>query len=142
MITTLPLLAFAFLSPLAPRISRRLGMERTIFFSLILLLVGILVRSLFDISSVFIGTLFIGLAIAFGNVLIPVIIQLNFPLRVGVVMGLYAVFMNIAGATASGVSVPISSIQGVGWRGSLAFWGILVLIAILVWLPHLKKQKE
>src|SRR5690625_7423691 len=50
--------------------------------------------------------------------------------------------MNIAGPTASGVSVPISSIQGVGWRGSLAFWGILVLIAILVWLPHLKKQKE
>ncbi|HLS34946.1 MAG TPA: MFS transporter [Bacillota bacterium] len=142
MITTLPLLAFAFLSPIAPRISRRIGMERTIFFSLLLLLIGIVVRSLFGVSFLFIGTLFIGLAIAFGNVLIPVIIQLNFPLRVGVVMGLYAVFMNIAGATASGVSVPISSIQGVGWRGSLAFWGILVLIAILVWLPHLKKQKE
>jgi len=142
MITTLPLLAFAFLSPLAPRISRRLGMERTIFFSLILLLVGILVRSLFDISSVFIGTLFIGLAIAFGNVLIPVIIQLNFPLRVGVVMGLYAVFMNISGAIASGVSVPLASIQGVGWRGSLAIWGVLVLVAIIVWLPQLKKIQK
>src|SRR5690625_3050384 len=50
MITTLPLLAFAFLSPIAPRISRRIGMERTIFFSLLLLLIGIVVRSLFVVS--------------------------------------------------------------------------------------------
>src|SRR5690625_8014284 len=107
MITTLPLLAFAFLSPIAPRISRRIGMERTIFFSLLLLLIGIVVRSLFGVSFLFIGTLFIGLTIAFGNVLIPVIIQLNFRLCVDVVMGFYAVFMNIAMATAFGVVVPV-----------------------------------
>src|SRR5690625_6026608 len=117
MITTLPLLAFAFLSPIAPRISRRIGMERTIFFSLLLLLIGIVVRSLFGVSFLFIGTLFIGLAIAFGNVLIPVIIQLNFPLRVGVVMGLYVVFMIIAGATASGGIVVVLSIQEGLWMG-------------------------
>lgn len=56
MITTLPLLAFTYLSPLAPRIFRRFGMERTIFFSLVILLVGIIVCSLFGVSFLFIGT--------------------------------------------------------------------------------------
>src|SRR5690625_3055428 len=70
-ITTLPLLAFAFLSPFAPKIANRIGMEWTIAFSLILLIIGITMRSLTGIGFLFIGTLFIGLAIAIGNVLIP-----------------------------------------------------------------------
>lgn len=142
MITTLPLLAFSFLSPLAPKISKSIGMERTILYSLFLLLLGIIIRSLFGVGFLFFGTLFIGLAIAFGNVLIPVIIQLNFPLRVGIVMGFYAVFMNVFGAIASGVSVPISSLLGLGWRGALAFWGILVVFAIIMWIPALRSQKD
>lgn len=57
-------------------------------------------------------------------------------------MEFFAVFMNVAGAIASGVSIPISSFQGVGWRGSLAFCWILVLLAIALWIPQLKKEKE
>lgn len=50
--------------------------------------------------------------------------------------------MNTFGALGSGLSVPISTIQGVGWKGSLASWTVLVVIAILVWLPQLRKQKD
>src|SRR5690625_1969295 len=142
LITTLPLLAFALLSPLAPKISRRYGMELTIFFSLLILLVGIILRSLFGVTFLFIGTILIGLAIAFGNVLMPVAVQLNFPFRVGVVMGFYAVFMNIFGAIASGISVPITTIPNFSWRTSLAFWAVLVLVAILLWLPQLRRKGE
>lgn len=142
LITTLPLLAFALVSPFAPIIARRIGMERTIFLSLFVLLAGIIVRSLYGVSFLFIGTMLIGLAIAIGNVLIPVVIQLNFPLRVGLVMGFYVVFMNIFGALSSGLSVPISSFKGIGWQGALAVWAILVFIAALLWIPQLKKQIE
>src|SRR5699024_6532059 len=62
MITTLPLLAFAVLSPFAPKIANRIGMERTIFVALILLTCGMIVRSLFDTTFLFIGTLIIGIA--------------------------------------------------------------------------------
>lgn len=141
-ITTLPLLAFAFLSPFAPKISKRLGMERTIFLSLIVLLIGIIVRSLFGLSFLFIGTILIGLAIAFGNVLIPGFIKINFPFRVGIVMGFYAVSMNIFGALGSGLSVPLSSIGNLGWQGALAVVAIPVTIAILFWLPQLKKTAD
>lgn len=139
-ITTLPLLAFAFLSPFAPRISKRLGMERTIFLSLIVLLIGVILRSLFGLSFLFIGTILIGLAIAFGNVLIPGFIKMNFPFRVGIVMGFYAVSMNVFGALGSGLSVPLSTIGNFGWQGSLMIVAIPITIAILFWLPQLKKR--
>src|SRR5699024_8551429 len=138
----LPLLAFALLSPFAPKIANRIGMERTIFISLILLTCGMIIRSLFGPASLFAGTLIIGIAIAFGNVLLPGLIKMKFPLKVGLMTGIYAVSMTLIGALASGLSVPFLSIGNIGWEGSLAFWGIISLIALLVWIPQLLKQKE
>lgn len=141
-ITTLPLLAFAFLSPFAPKLANRFGMEKTIFFSLLLLTIGLMVRSLFGTSFLFIGTIMIGMAISIGNVLLPGFIKINFPLKIGFVTGIYAVFMNLFGAFGSGLSVPIASIKGMGWKGSLAFWTLFAIIALLVWLPQLRKATE
>ncbi len=141
-ITTLPLLAFALLSPFAPKIANRIGMEWTIFFSLIVLSAGLIARSFFGVSLFFVGTVFIGLAIAIGNVLLPGFIKMNFPLKIGLMTGIYAVFMNLFGALASGLSVPISSISGIGWKGSLAFWSILSVVALLVWIPQLRKKAD
>lgn len=141
-ITTLPLLAFAVLSPFASAVANRIGMEWTIFYSFLVLTAGIVVRSLFGVTSFFVGTLILGIAIAFGNVLLPGIIKMKFPLQIGLMTGLYAVFMNIFGAMASGVSLPLSRIAGWGWQGSLAAWAIFTVIALLVWLPQLRKKKD
>jgi len=140
-ITTLPLLAFAVLSPFAPKIANKIGMEWTIALSLILLIIGIGVRSISGISFIFVGTLFIGLAIAIGNVLIPGIIKMNFPLRVGLMTGIYAIFMNVFGALGSGLSVPIATLGSFGWKGALSIWGILTVISFIVWIPQLKKER-
>lgn len=140
-ITTLPLLAFAVLSPFAPKIARRMSMEYTLFLSLVLLAVGVILRSLFGTGALFLGTLFIGMAIAFGNVLLPGFVKMKFPLKVGVMTGIYAVFMNIFAALASGVSVPLSSVGQLGWEGSLAFWSVPALLAIIIWIPQLKEGK-
>lgn len=142
MITTLPLLAFALLSPFAPKIANRIGIERTIFISLLLLTCGMIVRSLFGATFLFGGTVIIGLAIAFGNVLLPGFIKMKFPLKVGIMTGIYSVSMTLVGALASGLSVPFLSIDGIGWKGSLAFWGIMSVIAVFVWIPQLGKQKN
>ena len=141
-ITTLPLLAFALISPFAPKMAHKFGMERTIFMSMIILLVGIMLRSVSGISTLFIGTAFIGIAISFGNVLIPGIVKMNFPFRIGAITGLYAVFMNIFGALASGVSVPIAKIEFFGWQGALAIWGIVVVIALIIWSFQLKNPAD
>ena len=46
LLTTLPLLAFALLSPFTPTLARRFGMERVLFCALVLLMTGIAIRSL------------------------------------------------------------------------------------------------
>ncbi|WP_285769505.1 MFS transporter [Peribacillus sp. SI8-4] len=138
-LTTLPLLSFALLSPFAPRIARRFGMELTLFASLILLTVGIAIRSLGGIATLFIGTILIGLAIAIGNVLLPSLIKHNFARNIGLMTGVYAVSMNLCGAMASGISIPIASSSGMGWAGALGCWGILSLITIFFWMPQLRR---
>ena len=44
LLTTLPLLAFGLLSPIAPRVARRFGMEGVLLASLLVLAAGILLR--------------------------------------------------------------------------------------------------
>ncbi|GAB3053727.1 CynX/NimT family MFS transporter [Virgibacillus ainsalahensis] len=141
-ITTLPLLAFAFVSPFSPKVANRFGMEKTIFFSMIILLIGIIMRSITGVGTLFIGTALIGIAISFGNVLLPGYIKMSFPLKIGLMTGLYAVFMNIFGGLAAGFSVPLSNIGNFGWQGALGAWAILVIIAIFFWFPQLANPQE
>ncbi|MDN4602883.1 MFS transporter [Paenibacillus sp. F6_3S_P_1C] len=136
LLTTLPLLAFALLSPFAPLLARRFGVERTLLFALVLLMVGIAIRSLAATASLFAGTALIGLAIAVCNVLIPSLVKRNFAHQVGLMTGVYSVSMNLSGAIASGVSIPVARDLGFGWNGALGIWGVLVLLAALFWLPQ------
>ena len=141
-ITTVPLLAFAIVSPFAPKLAHKFGLERTIFVSMIILLIGTVLRYVTGVGTLFIGTALIGIAISFGNVLIPGMVKMSFPLRVGAITGLYAVIMNVFGALASGVSVPLANIESFGWQGALAVWGIVTVIALFIWAPQLKNPTK
>ncbi len=141
-LTTVPLLAFALFSPFASKIAKKLGTEMTIFLALLVLTIGIGTRFLPGTSFLFIGTVLVGLAIAICNVLLPGLIKNNFPLQMGLMTGIYAVFMNVFGALGSGLSVPISSIGNVGWRGSLGVWGLLSCLAIIIWAFQLNKNQD
>lgn len=46
LLTTLPLLAFALVSPLAATVARRWGIERSLFAAMLLICAGIAIRSL------------------------------------------------------------------------------------------------
>ncbi len=140
LLTTLPLLAFAAFSPLAPMIARKIGIERTLGASLLVLTLGILLRYIPLQLTLLAGMLFAGVGIAMGNVLLPGLIKRDFPSQVGLMTGMYTLFMSGWAAVSSGISVPLANIQGIGWQGSLACWAILSVIGLLVWLPQLRKR--
>ncbi|MGG0656169.1 CynX/NimT family MFS transporter [Rummeliibacillus pycnus] len=140
-ITTIPLLAFAIVSPFAPKFASRFGFEKTLLFAMGILAVGILIRSFGNTFSLLFGTALIGIAIAFGNVLLPALIKLKFPLQVGLLTSLFTLAMNITASVAAGVSYPIAG-TSFGWKGALGCWIILTIIAIIVWLPQLRKKAE
>ena len=138
LLTTLPLLAFGLLSPITPRLAHRFGMERTILASLLVLAVGIVLRSAEAITALFLGTAVLGAAIVVGNVLLPGLVKREFPERAGLMTSVYSSALGISAALAAGVSVPIMDLIGIGWRGSLTLWVLPVLLAVVVWLPQMR----
>ncbi|MNW40710.1 putative transporter YycB [compost metagenome] len=138
LITTVPLIAFALLSPFIPKLGRRYGIERIILISLIVLTMGIAVRSLSGVVTLYVGTAVLGFAIAICNVLLPSLIKQEFPQQMGTMTGVYSVSMNLCGAIASGISVPLAVGAGLNWQGALGVWGILSVVSILLWVPQLK----
>lgn len=139
-LTTLPLLAFGLISPLAPRWARRLGLERTLYVGLLVLLAGTVVRSLGPAWMLLAGMFLVGAGVAIGNVLLPSLVKRDFPDKIGVMTGVYTTVMNVFAGLASGLSVPLARQMGFGWRGSLMSWAVLTVIALAIWLPHLRQR--
>ena len=138
-LTTIPLIAFAIVSPFAPRIARKWGMEWTLFYSVILLCTGILLRSVGETVLLIGGTILIGIAIAFGNVLIPSYFKWKFPLHIGLLTGVYSVSMNISSGLAAGFSFPIAT--NAGWQIALGFSIVLGVLTLAIWIPILRTPK-
>ncbi|MFY4776970.1 MFS transporter [Metabacillus sp. RGM 3146] len=99
-------------------------------------------RSLAGEGALFTGTACVGLAISVCNVLMPSVIKQKFPMQVGVMTGVYFVSMNLCGAVASGMSVPIGNHFGLGWHGALGIWGVLAFVSMLLWLPQMKNRNK
>ncbi|ADY57320.1 major facilitator superfamily MFS_1 [Syntrophobotulus glycolicus DSM 8271] len=139
-LTTLPLLVFAAFSAVSSKLGGKIGNERSILIGLLILIAGVLLRSAGGTGALLAGTFFIGLGIVAGNVLIPSIIKQNFPDNVGIVTSAYSVSMFISGGLASGISIPLASSLHLGWRYTLDTSAGLILIALLIWLPQLRKH--
>ncbi|WP_053485294.1 MFS transporter [Lysinibacillus sp. FJAT-14745] len=139
-LTTIPLLAFAIISPFVPIVARKFGLELTLFSSTILLALGIVLRSLGTTSVLVFGTVLIGIAISFGNVLIPGLLKLKFPYHIGLLMAFFTMSMNLTAGLGAGISYPIAN-SSFGWQGALAIALVLVVLTILIWIPQLKFNK-
>jgi MFS transporter, CP family, cyanate transporter len=48
---------------------------------------------------------------------------------------IYTTSMSISSAVAFGISIPLAN--DLGWRNSLAVWGFITVIALVLWLPQL-----
>lgn len=142
LLTTMPLLAFATLSGLTPKVSRYVGLERMLLISLIILSGGLWLRQWGNVSSLFIGAAVVGVAITIGNVLMPAYIKKSFSSRVGVMTGVYSAAMNLTAALAAGFSIQLGQMTQMGWKGSIGIWMYLSLFTILVWLPQLRVRKD
>ncbi|MFC7878078.1 CynX/NimT family MFS transporter [Isoptericola sp. NPDC057391] len=135
-LTTLPVLCFGILAPVAPGLARRVGLERALFGSLVLLCLGFALRLVPGIAPLLVGTLAVGSAIGLGNVLLPALIKRDFADRVGLMTGLYSMALSGGAALAAGLTVPIATATGLDWRATLASWGLLAVLGAVVWAPR------
>jgi CP family cyanate transporter-like MFS transporter len=141
LVTTLPLLAFAALSPMVPRLAAWRAPERVLAGALVVLAAGIALRWVPAAPGLFAGTVLIGAGIAVGNVLLPSLIKRDFPARVGVLTAAYATVMGGVAAVASGIAVPLSEVAPGGWRTAIGCWLLLVVVGIVLWLPQTRAAR-
>lgn len=142
LLTALPILCLGALAPLALPLSRRFGVERALAIALVALGAGLLLRVLGGWEALVLGTVAVGGAIAVGNVLLPVIVKRDFVGSSGRVTGLYTATMSVTAALAAAATVPIGDALGTGWRGGLAAWALLVVVALAAFLPRIAAQER
>lgn len=134
LMTTLPILCLGIFSPLAPKFSEKLGIERTIFLVMLALLLGIILRGMGQTGSLLFGTILAGGAISIINVLLPSLIKRDFPKMIGIMSGLYAMALLGGAAFAAGITIPLEHVLKGDWTIALSFWAVPAIVAIIFWL--------
>lgn len=139
MLTTIPLLMFALLSNLAPKIAEKTGVEKLFTYVLFLMLIGSAIR-VFNLPMLYLGTTLIGVSVAMMNVMLPSLVTLNFPLRVGFYTTIYTTSMGLASAIVFALAVPL--VRLTSWQVLIVMLMLIVLLALLIWLPNTANNHE
>lgn len=133
-LTSLPVVAFAGFGALAPGLARAVGVHRVTLLSLVVVAAGLGLRAVVDSPAAFLALSMVALAgMAAANVLLPSLVKLHFPDRVGAVTAIYTTALAIGLTGALTLTVPIADTYG-GWRIGLGVWAIVALVAALPWL--------
>lgn len=137
-LTTLSLLTFAVFSLFAPSLGKKFGHSKAIFFGIVLLALGVVLRVLGGIELLYLGTALTGIGIVTANVLMIPFFKARMPEKIGLLTAILSTGMSLFAAIASGISVPLAVDLGWGWRGSLVSWVSLMALALVAWIPQLK----
>ncbi|MEV0970407.1 CynX/NimT family MFS transporter [Microtetraspora glauca] len=133
-ITTVMVVCLGLLAPLAPALAGRIGLDRTLLVGLLILAVGVIVRSVDGLVALYGGAALAGTAIAIMNVAMPAIVKQHFPSRVGPYTAVYVSCLVAGAAGASAVMVPLA--REFGWRAAAASAAMLAIVAAVLWTPQ------
>lgn len=140
LLTTAPILMFAAITPVAALIIRRAGPELAMLAMLGGVLLGVLVRAIPGYTALLAGMCIIGVAIAIGNVVIPVIVRRDVPPeRVATVNAMYIALMNVGSLITAIGTAPMAELMG--WRLALLSWAIMTVAGILLWGAHMVRRR-
>lgn len=139
LLITAPVLAFAVISPLAVVVIRRVSAELSVMFTLLGALVGELLRAVPSTSGMVAGTLLIGVSIAVGNVVLPVVIRRDVPPdRAQLVTGAYTATLNVGSVITTLGTAPLAAL--LGWPLAVATWSILTVAGIGLWGTYVRRS--
>lgn len=134
LLTSLPVLAFAVFGALAPRLARLVGVHRLTLLALLCVVGGLAARAWTSSVPLFLLLSLLALAgMASANVLLPSLVKLHYPDRIGLMTSVYSTALAIGLTSASVLTVPIGEAQS-GWRSGLLVWSLTAGIAVLPWL--------
>lgn len=133
LLTMLPVMAMGLAMFFGIGISQRLGEQRTVLLSLLIIAVATLSRLFIDSAAQLIASAVLaGIGIALIQALMPALIKSRFTDNVALCMGLYVTSI-MGGAALAASLAPLVMVQTGSWRSGLSIWAILALLALAFW---------
>ncbi|HET6876368.1 MAG TPA: MFS transporter [Jatrophihabitans sp.] len=140
LITTLPVICFAVIGVATTRLGVAVGAHRLLVVSLAITALGLALRPWAGGAALFVVLSVLALAgAAVSNVLLPGLVKLHFPDRLGAMTALYTTALAIGATGGAGLTVPLDELGG-GWRAGLAWWTLPALLAAAAWLPTVRRD--
>ncbi len=133
-VPSIPTLSFAVAGAATSWLTRRLGLEKAILLSLVLLAAGLLVRGIPSTGMLLAGTVLGMSGLAVCNVAMPSFIRVYFADRTSLMTALYTVTMTTGATVTAVLIVPVARELGSPSAG-LGAIGLLALSACLGFLP-------
>ncbi len=134
LLTSLPVLAFAVFGALAPTFARVVGLHRTAAAGLVAVVLGLASRAGVHDDIAFLALSALALSgMATANVLLPSLVKLHFPDRIGWATAIYTTALATGLTSAFLLTVPVSRATG-SWRGGLGVWALTGLLALIPWV--------
>jgi MFS transporter, CP family, cyanate transporter len=142
LLTSLPVIAFAVFGALAPAAAHRIGIHRVTLLAILAVIAGLIGRVLTHQEPVFLLLSLVALGgMAMANVLLPSLVKLHFPDRVGRITAIYTTALSIGLTAAVVLTVPIADAFG-GWRSGLGAWALLAVLAAVPWLSLIAHDRH
>ena len=142
LLTSLPVLAFSAFGGAAPWLARRLGVHRLTAIALALTAIGLGLRAATSSELVFLLASVLALGgMATGNVMMPSLVKLHFPDRIGLITAVYTTVLALGMTVSTLLTVPVAQAVG-SWRGGLAVWAGTAAVAALPWLALLRHDEH
>jgi CP family cyanate transporter-like MFS transporter len=135
LLTTLPVICFGALAPIAPRLAERVSLERMLVGCAALTAVAAALRGAGGAAPLFAGCLLAGAGTAVAQSALPVLIRTSHPERTGLLTGAYSMALPLGATLAAAVVVPLERALGGSWRAALATWAVPAALAALIWMP-------
>lgn len=140
LIGLLPTACFALFGAFTPAVGRRVGLERLLVVAMALAAGGQTVRAVAPSTTVYLLGSVVALAgMGAGNVLLPPLIKRYLPEHTGVMTGLYSMCVSLSTALPPALAAPVAHATGSAWRVPVAVWAVPAVVAVLPWLPLLRR---
>ena len=130
-LTSIPVLCFAVLTPVAARAVGTIGINRALVLASVTIGAGVVVRSLGTLPALFGGSILLGSAVALVNIALPTLITRRYRHRSLLMNAIQTSSINVGSATAALVSAPL--VASLGWQLGLGVWSVVSLVAAAVW---------
>ncbi|MHC8315624.1 cyanate transporter [Pseudomonas sp. LB3P31] len=136
LLTMLPVMAMGMAMFFGIRVSQRLGEQRTVILSLLIIGLATASRLFLDSAAeLILSAVLAGVGIALIQALMPALIKSRFSDNVALCMGLYVTSI-MGGAAIAASFAPLVMVRTGSWRVGLAVWAVLALVALIFWIAQ------